>query len=412
MRQAIVRVALLAFALACASGETGEERVAVRDSAGVRIVTLSGSRAELPVWPVAAPGDVVLDGSREPFFQRVTDAAWFPDGRIIVLDRQADQLYLFESNGTYVRAFGRPGDGPGEFANIAAVTVTAQDSILVFDRAHNRFTVFHPDAGFVRDVALPQDSAGIFNTDVNVVTPDRFVLWGGREDLSWMENYDGRAFANPATTRVSVIDASGARIAGPLVLAGPTVSQFEWGSGRIPFSPQPAVAGGSGRIATGEAATWTVRVWSPELELRMEVRWSGSLEPVTPEDLEKVREQTRATFERVNTTFMQEALDLYDAPGVIPANRPAHGRILLGRGGAIWVSRYEQFVYPTDWTVLTPDGTPAGRVQLPDGAYLLAADRGTLLFALPDSLDVQSVHVTSVPELRAALEAGGPPRTR
>lgn len=385
---------------ACASGESGgTKRVEVRDSADVRIVTIAGSRDELPVWTVAVPGDVVLDGSSEPYFQRVTGGAWLSDGRIIVLDRGGNQLHLFAADGAYVRAFGRSGDGPGEFANIATVTVTEQDSILVLDRVHDRFTVFHPDAGFVRDVALAQDSAGIFATDVNVVTPDRFVMWGVREDLSWMENYDGRAFANPAETRVSVRDGSGARVAGPLVLAGPTISQFSWGSGMIPFSARPAVAGGGGRIVTGDAADWTIRVWTPELDPLMEVRWPGSVEPVTAADRNEVRERTSTTFEPLGNAMKQEVLDLLLSPGVMPAHRPAYGGILLGRDGAIWVACHEPHIVETDWTVLKADGTPAGRLRLPERARLLAADGARVMFALPDSLDVQSVHIASVAEL-------------
>ena len=91
----------------------------VTDSAGVLIVNTTR-----PVWPpgtgwrlAAAPTLTIGDesGDLNYMFQGVSQALRMDDGTIVVVDRLASQIGLFDAAGVFIRSFGGRGEGPGEF---------------------------------------------------------------------------------------------------------------------------------------------------------------------------------------------------------------------------------------------------------------------------------------------------------
>ena len=48
-------------------------------------------------------------------FGRVTGVAFDPTGNLFILDRQAARIVVVDREGSFVRQFGRVGEGPGEF---------------------------------------------------------------------------------------------------------------------------------------------------------------------------------------------------------------------------------------------------------------------------------------------------------
>jgi len=65
-------------------------------------------------------------------------------GRIYVAEQRAKQIRVFDANGGFIKTLGREGGGPGEFADIQAMGITPAAEVLVYDRAHRRFTRFPP----------------------------------------------------------------------------------------------------------------------------------------------------------------------------------------------------------------------------------------------------------------------------
>jgi hypothetical protein len=74
------------------------------------------------------------------------------DGRIYVADYKSSEIKLFDKNGKFLRAFGKKGQGPGEFIQLQELSFCADiNEIFVHDRLRGHF--FDPDGNYVRDIA-------------------------------------------------------------------------------------------------------------------------------------------------------------------------------------------------------------------------------------------------------------------
>ena len=119
----------------------------VTDSAGVLIVETTS-----PAWPSGTGWRLATDptltigdesGDLNYMFEGVSQAFRLDDGTIVVVDRLASQISLFDPAGVFIRDLGGRGEGPGEFQILHYVwargdTVWASDGLLsrvsVFDR--------------------------------------------------------------------------------------------------------------------------------------------------------------------------------------------------------------------------------------------------------------------------------------
>lgn len=68
------------------------------------------------------------------------------DGLYALIDRaDQDRVKFYESDGQYLRSFGRRGQGPGEFQTTNHLFLLDGDSVMVHDLGSRRFTVISPD---------------------------------------------------------------------------------------------------------------------------------------------------------------------------------------------------------------------------------------------------------------------------
>lgn len=65
--------------------------------------------------------------------------AW---GRIFVLDDQAQEVRIFDSDGTFVRTVGKKGEGPGEFTSAVSVDLARNGEIWVMGMGDGRVSFF------------------------------------------------------------------------------------------------------------------------------------------------------------------------------------------------------------------------------------------------------------------------------
>jgi len=72
----------------------------------------------------------------------IGDVDVLPDGRIVVLDTQADAVYVFHQDGRLDIELGGSGEGPGEIALSAEVEVGPNGEILVVDAQNRRLTMW------------------------------------------------------------------------------------------------------------------------------------------------------------------------------------------------------------------------------------------------------------------------------
>jgi hypothetical protein len=107
--------------------------------------------------PPVVIGDTAGGAGQE--LDRVAGAALLRDGSVVVANSGTYELRFYSAGGTFVRAVGRQGQGPGEFAHIDGLCRIDGDSLLVWDSSQRRVSIFAPDGRFVRQVTLGALSA-------------------------------------------------------------------------------------------------------------------------------------------------------------------------------------------------------------------------------------------------------------
>jgi hypothetical protein len=103
------------------------------------------------------------EGKEEYMFQRISTFAVNEAGDIYVLDYQAKHIKVFNKNGQYIKTFGRPGQGPGEFQIPRSLICTNQKEIVV--GGINRMSYFTLAGEFVKSV--PVVAAMITTVDID-----------------------------------------------------------------------------------------------------------------------------------------------------------------------------------------------------------------------------------------------------
>ena len=72
------------------------------------------------------------------------------EGRVYVLDGQAQEIHIFDADGTLIRTAGTQGTGPGEFERAGAVDISPNGEIWVMEMAKGRLTALDSDGMYLR----------------------------------------------------------------------------------------------------------------------------------------------------------------------------------------------------------------------------------------------------------------------
>ena len=98
-------------------------------------------------------------GESEEAFNRPTDVAFGPNGEVYISDGYVNsRVVKFSKDGRYITAWGKKGQGPGEFNLPHSVAVDKQGRVYVGDRENFRVQVFDGDGKFLaewKDVGSP-----------------------------------------------------------------------------------------------------------------------------------------------------------------------------------------------------------------------------------------------------------------
>jgi sugar lactone lactonase YvrE len=121
-----------------------------------RVVMVFGRKQEAsdegtgPVKRVRPPLPPV-DG----YFRQVTDVAWDAAGNTYISDGYINsRVAKVDKNGNWIKSWGEPGDGPGQFNVPHSIAVDAQGNVFVADRGNRRIQVFDGDGKFLRQMTI------------------------------------------------------------------------------------------------------------------------------------------------------------------------------------------------------------------------------------------------------------------
>lgn len=161
MRNALLSVLVSVLSLcvvACAASDTAADGVfagSIDTLPSGRVVvsnTEQGLWTDDTRWLVSEDLRIgVMEGGGPDVFGRIGDIAVDSEGRIYVLESQAQEVRVFDSTGGFVRTIGRRGNGPGELENVSGIGWGVDGNLWVVDPGNIRTTVFDTTGVLIRN---------------------------------------------------------------------------------------------------------------------------------------------------------------------------------------------------------------------------------------------------------------------
>ncbi|MFC1559316.1 6-bladed beta-propeller [Gemmatimonadota bacterium] len=145
------------FLIACSSGaDNTPHSFELSNEGGVVVARNSGvPKFEGELFDYEQVLEIRGDPDKpESLLYRPSGFVRLSDGTFLVADSGNHRIAVFNSDGDYVRSFGREGDGPGEFRWIARLR-TYGNQVLVFDAMLRRTYSFQPDGLLLDSVSNP-----------------------------------------------------------------------------------------------------------------------------------------------------------------------------------------------------------------------------------------------------------------
>lgn len=346
-----------AFLLAsCTAADDEDPDQGGRLPAGVEVVTSPSDTRPLELTEDLRIG--VAEGVEHLQFHRVRAIAIAPDGTLFVADGGSGEIRIFGSDGTYLDALGRLGDGPGEFQYVTGVFKGADD-VVVFDARHLRTTRFSgPDYGVVDTWSALADGE---RRRLIGYGAGAYVMASRREWSGWRYEV-GVPVRDTVRVLVSNTTPAGDAPADPVLMyvTGRTFgihSEMAMTANSPLWEPEPAVAVDQrGRTFKSDGRRYMVDVFEPNgTHVRRVVR---DHTPVpSSQDLVDRYHDIAANYWAADSLHYGEWL-ISQAAQVdrvqLPRSEslPALGRILVSSRGAFWVERPDLAEDPVllEWT--------------------------------------------------------------
>ena len=139
------------------------------------------------------------DGPNE--FNGVSDVAIAPNGDIFVADGHVNsRIVKFRKDGTFIKAWGKKGTGPGEFNLPHSLVFDSRGRLLVADRSNKRIQLFDQNGTFLEEWKQFGEASGlyIFPDDTLYVTDwqeKKAIFIGSAKDGSIRETIEGLTLA-------------------------------------------------------------------------------------------------------------------------------------------------------------------------------------------------------------------------
>ncbi|HEY4320926.1 MAG TPA: 6-bladed beta-propeller [Gemmatimonadales bacterium] len=381
---------ILAFALlmtvACSGTHEEPTKASTRDSAGVTITetpmaTWHGSDG----WTVDSTPilDIGQQDGPDPYLLgQVVGAVRRDDGSIIVVDGDAHQLRLFDSTGHFVKARGRKGPGPGEFAYIEQIARCGPNQLWI--GTGPRISIWTADLEFVRELSVRQ----------NVMWP--LICFGGsgllaKRDLNNMDD------PTTNTTRDDSLELIALDSAGDsphdlmsiavwrriyLVESKPRVSFPN------PFAPMTVLAENGADMIVGTARTLGFEVFDAQGRLLRIVRGPAGDLAFTAAMRQDYLSSALVGRDKEDREWLNRA------GNPIPATMPAYTEIQTDAVGNVWVNRFASPGSSLNrWGVFGRDDHFLGHVTLPRDLKVFDIGADYLLGMASDSAGAQHVRL-------------------
>lgn len=333
------------------------------------------------------------DGPDEYILHNIQGAASLGDGSVAVGVGGAHEVRKYDSQGVHLWSQGRSGEGPGEYQGVMLLRgCTSNEAIVAYDIYNRRVTKIDGQGNLIAD--FPLQFQGARPHVLECSSSGRFVFsaWGTRQaDKPGPHRWEVPvAFTDsaesdivvlrdnvPGQERVQYFEEDQRAINGPRV----------WGRRLVLDATDAGAWLGSGDHYEIEFLGWdgaTVR----------RLRWEGPDLNVTREDIDRRREILRTQYRNRDAPNWRAAFQRrWDSEReLLPSVFPAYSRVLVPKGGGVWV---ESFRRPgeagREWLLFDDDDAWKGTLSMPVRMFLLDAGADWVLVRETDDLGVQQI---------------------
>jgi hypothetical protein len=350
--------------------------------------------SERESWTISAVPSTSIgaaSGDSAYLFQRIADARFIADGRIVVADGGLLVLREYDRNGAFIAQMGGKGSGPGEFQSLRDIWILAPDTVVAWDSRAQRLTWFGGDRTTVRTVTLrpAKDTAGAARPD--------FLAGALRDGSLVLGGVTLAAESGPDRVSIDNFGQNGEhlrRLGGTTGLVRARLAEKI--NGPLPFSPFPHAATDGVVVYHTNGAEPVVTAWSaseertiafPPHDYDVEREWSTFVAKLEGDNVQP--------FVRVVTT----------APR--PEAIPHLAGLLVDEAGHLWAKRYDPRTdaiwlgggargFGGTWWVADPARGVIARVAVPDGFAPLQVAGARVLGVSVDSLGVERVEIRAI----------------
>jgi hypothetical protein len=416
MRRTLMWIPALLFTAAC-GGEAGgaaDWAGTVEDSAGVQLVknTLTPLWGESDAWileDVMTIGEAAGDPDYQ--FGQIAGIVVTTDGRIVLVDQQAQHLKVFGPDGSYERTIGQAGSGPGEFGpGVGPVLIGRGDTLIVPDLGNQRVNTLLSDGS--------EPASFLMTFDQGI--PARWDMTDSGDLV-----YQLRSLNLPNTEQRDTLDLIvTASYAGEVIdtLMTPKRGEsFTFGEDgqpkRMVFSPEPvwALLEGNG-LCFAVNDVFRLNMYDAIGDLNQVVTLPVERKPVTDADIDFFMQ----TVERLMTEqgVPPEQMEIIKDTFNFAEFFPAFLQMMPGPSGSLWVQRVQEPTGMTEeereswnplldlgasnWDILDGEGRYLGVLDMPH-RFQPVTFEGDLVYGIwRDEFDVQYVRVMRVMGLGGA----------
>lgn len=313
-------------------------------------------------------------------FNSPAGAMRLSNGSILLADRSAFAVRLFDAKGKLVKTTGRKGQGPNEFRSLGWGGPCGADTLIVWDSGANLATLIGANGDIATQIRIPADSGvhepmgGGFACakDGRIAYPSAPI---GRSKTSEPDHL-------VQLVSVIVVDRGGHRLTQVDSLIGIEARSINRNGTQQPLSRSALAVSVGDQIVFGSSDTTALSVMRP----------NGS---ITTMDLPiRRRAPTREEYEVAARALVNgyptARADLFLKMMLafpLPDRLPAYMALFSDPAGMVWAQLSPTGSKPVELVAYRLDGRPAGRVVLPYAATIHEIGREYILASYSDEDD-------------------------